>query len=184
MSAADRKHIALRYLRTARAGNGAGPRRLIGRLVACAALAGAGACGKKAASAPAPLPLVDGVYQFVERPAQLDQSIEGTVTIVGDTLIVDARPGPCRYDEQASWGKNHPFTYRCADITLTFDRYTPISRASYRTTTTVNERRTVCVEYARSSTGQQVCVKQETQTIPRQVSISGSLHPTRIANPD
>ena len=145
---------------------------------------GAGACAKRGATAPAPLPIVEGVYQFAERPSQLDEPIEGTFTIAGDTLLLDARPGPCRYDEQASWGKNHPFTYHCADVTLTFDRYSPLSRSNYRTTTTVYDRRTVCVQYATNSAGQRVCVQQETQTVPRRVNVSGALHPTRVENPE
>lgn len=158
-------------------------RRHLARAV-LVALAAIGACGKKGTTAPQPGANVDGVYQFTERPAQLDQPIEGTLTISGDTIIVDARPGPCRYDEQASWGKNHPFTYRCADITVTVDRYNPIGRALYRTTTTVNDRRTVCVRYEVNSAGQRVCAQQETQVIPREVSLSGNLHPTRVVNPE
>ena len=153
-------------------------------LVVVTALTGAAACGKKAATAPAPLPIVEGVYQFVERPSQLDQPIEGTITFAGDTVLVDARPGPCRYDEQASWGKNHPFTYRCAEITLTFDRYSPLSRSSYRTTAIVYDRRTVCVQYATNAAGKQVCVRSETESVPRQVPVSGNLRLVRVANPE
>lgn len=148
-----------------------------------ATLFAAAACGSKGTPAPKPLPIVEGVYEFSERPTQMDEAIEGRVTILGDTLLVDARPGPCRYDEQASWGKNHPFTYQCADITLTFDRYYPIDRASYRTTTIVNERHTVCVQYTTNAAGQQLCTRTETQTVPRRVSLSGSLHPRRISSP-
>lgn len=153
-------------------------------LVMFAALCATTACGKGGATAPRPLPIMDGVYEFTERPAQLDQAIQGTVTVLRDTVLVDAQPGPCRYDEQASWGKNHPFTYRCANVILTFGRYNPISGASYRTTTTVNDHRTVCVQYATNASGQRVCVQQQTQTIPRQVTVSGSLHPNRVVNPE
>ena len=140
-------------------------------------------CASKGTTAPKPPPIADGVYEFSERPGQLQEAIEGTLTILGDTLLFDGRPGPCRYDEQASWGKNHPFTYRCAEITLTFDRYYPIDRAYYHTTTIVNDRRTVCVRYSTNAAGQQVCTQTETQTVPRQISVSGSLHPRRVLNP-
>jgi hypothetical protein len=153
-------------------------------LAALALLATFAACTSKPASAPRPLPIVEGTYQFSERPARLAEAIEGTVTVAGDTLLVEARPGPCRYDEQASWGKNHPFTFQCAEVTLTFDRMHPVDRASYRTTTLVNERQTVCVRYDTNTAGQRVCVQQETQTIPRQISVSGSLRLTRVANPE
>ena len=151
---------------------------------ACVILLALAACGKKGATAPRPLPMLDGVYRFSERPAQLQDAIEGTVTVISDTVIVDAQPGPCRYDQQQSWGRNHPYVYQCAEITLSFDRYSPVQKASYHTTTTIFERRTVCVRYETNSAGQRVCVQQETQSVPRKISVYGSLHMTRVQNPD
>jgi len=151
---------------------------------ACVMLLAIAACGKKGATAPKPLPMLDGVYHFSERPPQLQDAIEGTLTVISDTVIVEAQPGPCSYDREQSWGRNHPYVYRCAEITLSFDRYNPVQKASYRTTTTIFERRTVCVRYETNSSGQRVCVQQETQSVPRQISVSGSLHMTRVQNPD
>ena len=151
---------------------------------ACVTLLAIAACGKKGATAPKPLPMLDGVYRFSERPPQLQDAIEGTLTVISDTVIVDAQPGPCSYDREQSWGRNRPYVYRCAEITLSFDRFNPVQKASYRTTTTIFERRTVCVRYETNSSGQRVCVQQETQSVPRQISGTGSLHMTRVQNPD
>ena len=152
--------------------------------VAVLVLLAAAACATKGTTAPKLLPMLDGIYHFSERPPQLQDAIEGTLTVISDTVIVDAQPGPCRYDQQQSWGRDHPYVYLCAEITLSFDRYNPVQKASYRTTTTILERRTVCVRYETNSSGQRVCVQQETQSIPRKISVSGSLHMTRVQNPD
>jgi hypothetical protein len=158
-----------------------------GKRPACVALLivlAVAACATKGTTAPRPLPILDGIYHFSERPVQLQDAIEGTLTVISDTVIVDAQPGPCRYDQQQSWGRDHPYVYLCAEITLRFDRYNPVQKASYHTMTTIYERRTVCVRYETNSSGQRVCVQQETQEVPRKISVSGSLHMTRVQNPD
>jgi hypothetical protein len=140
------------------------------------------ACGAKPSST-VPAPIFDGIYRFSERPQQLTQPIEGTITILRDTIMVDAQPGPCRYEDRLSWGGTS-IVYRCAEMTLSFDRSNPLRNARFRTTVTVDERRTVCVRYEVNRQGQRVCAQQETQIVQREVPISGMLRPTRVSGSD
>ena len=136
------------------------------------------ACTTKASPDPEPV-ILDGIYRFSERPAQLPQSIEGTMTILRDTIWVDAQPGPCRYDDKTSWG-NKAIVYRCAEMTLSIERLNPIRNAAFSATTTIEERRTVCTQYGTNSSGQRVCLQRDTQIVPRQVTVNGMLHPVRV----
>ena len=145
-------------------------------------LAAAAACGKSGGPATPPTPRI-GVFRFTERPAQTGQTIDGRVLVTHDSVVVDATPGPCRYDTQASHATG-PIVYQCAEVTLSFDRYDPIGRASYRTTTMVTEHHTVCVRYTTDSSGRQTCAQTETQTTERVVPVSGTLHMETVARPD
>lgn len=151
-------------------------------LVLIASAAAGSACAKSGAPATPPAPRV-GVFHFAERPAQLLETIEGRIFVTTDSVVVDATPGPCRYDNQASHGSG-PIVYQCADITLSFDRLNPSGRATYRTTTSVLERHSVCVRYTTDSAGHQVCAQTETQTTERKVPVTGTLHMERVAQPD
>jgi hypothetical protein len=143
----------------------------------CLALA---ACTSKGSSTPGPAPLLDGIYRFSEKPAPLTQSIEGTMTVLHDTVMVDAQPGPCRYEDKLSWSGG-AIVYRCAEMTLSFDRSNPLRNSTFHTSVSVDERKTVCVRYDTNPAGQRVCVQQETQLVPREVQVSGTLHPTRVS---
>ena len=142
----------------------------------------AAACTQSGAPATPPTPRV-GVYRFTERPAQISQTIEGRILVTHDSVVVDATPGPCRYDTQASLATG-PIVYRCAEITFSFDRYDPVGHSTYRTTATVTEKKTVCVRYASDSAGRQTCAQRETQTSERQVPVTGTLHMETVARPD
>jgi len=142
----------------------------------------AAACAKSGAPATVPTPRV-GVFRFTERPAQISQTIEGRILVTNDSVVVDATPGPCRYDNQASHATG-PIVYQCADVTLSFDRFDPVGHAMYRTSTTVTERHTVCVRYTTDASGHQVCAQTETQTNDRQVPVTGTLHMETVARPD
>jgi len=148
-------------------------------VIACLLLA---ACGAKGSSAPEPAPILDGVYRFSERPQPLTQSIEGTMMVLRDTVMIDAQPGPCRYEDKLSWGTSS-IVYKCAEMTVYVDRANPVRNSKFRTVVTVDERRTVCVRYETNARGQRVCVQQETQIVQREVPVSGILRPTRVTNP-
>ena len=126
-----------------------------------------------------PAEIFDGIYRFSESPQPLQQPIEGTMTVLRDTVFVDAQPGPCRYEDKLSWGTSS-IVYRCAEIMLSFDRANPVRNSKFRGTVKVDERRTVCVRYEINSSGRRVCVQQDTQIVQREVNVSGILHPARV----
>ena len=138
-------------------------------------------CAQQGTATP-PTPMRIGVYRFTERPSQLKQTIQGRLLVTHDSVVVEAEPGPCRYDTQSSAAG--PIVYQCADITLSFDRRDPVGRATYRAVTTVIEHHTVCAKYATDSAGRQVCVQQQTETNERQVPVMGTLHLETIAHPN
>jgi len=144
--------------------------------IACALL---GACSAKQSEAPEPAAILDGIYQFSESPRPLPQPIEGTMTILRDTIFVDAQPGPCRYEDKLSWGSSS-LVYRCAEMTISFDRANPLRNSKFRTTVRIDERKSVCVRYQTNAAGQQVCAQQEIQMVPRDVQVNGILHPKRV----
>src|SRR5215467_4276468 len=77
-----------------------------------------------------------GVYRFSDRISTDTATtetidLEGQFVVLGDTITVEARPGPCRYDTRTTLGG--PILYQCGqNLTLSFDRHQPIARATYR----------------------------------------------------
>ena len=141
----------------------------------------AAACAGHAPSAPAP-PVRIGVYRFTERPQGVNATIEGRVLVTHDSVVVEAEPGPCRYDTHTSAGG--PIVYQCADVTLSFDRFDPVGHANYRMNKTVMDRKTTCARFTTDSKGNQVCAQQQTETTERVVPVTGTLHLDTIAHPE
>ena len=139
------------------------------------------ACTQHGSGAPAP-PVRIGVYRFTERPNGVNTTIEGRVLVTHDSVVVEAEPGPCRYDPHSTAGG--PIVYQCADVSISFDRFDPVGRATYRTTKTVTERKTTCVRYTTDSSGKQVCAQQQTETVQHDVPVTGTLHMDTIAHPE
>ena len=123
-----------------------------------------------------------GSYRFEERVSTGDglQSmvLEGVFTVRRDTVVVDATPGPCRYDRRSTRGG--AFVYNCADVTLRFDRDDPVRRSTYTVTVTVRTQRTVCVRYATSATGQRFCAQTRVEESESSAPRSGPLNPRRV----
>ena len=139
------------------------------------------ACAQHGSGAPAP-PVRIGVYRFIERPNGVNTTIQGRVLVTHDSVVVDAEPGPCRYDPHTTAGG--PIVYQCADVSIAFDRFDPVGQATYRTTKTVMERKTTCVRYTTDSKGNQVCAQQQTETVEHDVPVTGTLHLETIAHPE
>jgi hypothetical protein len=157
--------------------------RLMTGVASFAILAGCIGCAShKGTSAPRTAPLRDGVYSYSERPPQSSAVIEGTFTVLADTVMLDAHSGICHYDLRSS-SRSGPFVYVCDAVTLYFDRFDPVRKASYRTTRTVYDRTQVCDQYNTNSAGQQVCVHYRTEITERQEPVSGLLHPVRVEDP-
>jgi hypothetical protein len=123
-----------------------------------------------------------GVYRFSEHPQQMQGALEGRVVVTHDSVYMEADPGPCNYDARAS--ANGPIVYKCSDVTYEFDRYDPLNRSRYRTSTTVQERQKNCARYGVDSQGRQTCLQMQTDVVDHKVPVSGTLHFTAIAKAD
>jgi hypothetical protein len=143
---------------------------------------GLAACAHHGASAPAPPALRVGIYRFTERPPQSKQSFQGRVGVTNDTVVVESDAGPCVYEPRSA-GRD-VVMYHCGEITVSFKRTDPVATASYSVTTTVSDRQTTCAQSATDTTGRTRCVRQQTETIERQVPVDGKLHLELVAKPD
>jgi hypothetical protein len=124
-----------------------------------------------------------GVYRFTQRISTTGTEsvdIEGRFVVFGDTVVVDAHPGPCRLDTRVALP--NPFTYDCGGVTLSFDRRDPVGRAMYSVMVTVTQTRTTCVRYATDSSGRRYCAEQRTDPVQKQVKQSGYLKVTRVTS--
>jgi len=138
-------------------------------------------CTPSAARAPAPAASRLGAFRFFERVPDTSPGVtlEGEFIVEPDTILVEAMPGPCHYDNLRS--RSTTIAYKCGpDIFLFFDRNNPIERASYSLVATVQVPVTTCARYATTSDGRRVCVQTRTVMVPRDVRRSGRLRPERI----
>jgi hypothetical protein len=122
-----------------------------------------------------------GVFRFLERVPDTSpgMTLDGEITVERDTILVEATPGPCHYDELRSRGTT--VVYRCAtDIFLYFDRDNPIDRAQYTLVATVNVPVRTCARYTVTTDGRRVCAQVRTEMVPREVRRSGRLRPQRV----
>ena len=135
-----------------------------------------GSAGSVAATAPTVNR--DGRYAFEERPAGTSRTVEGTFIVLRDTILVDATPGPCQYDARTTPGG--PILYKCADISLSFDRRDPVMKARYDYATTESKPKVVCVRYTVGPGGTQTCAETRTDFVAQTVEHSGALRPHRV----
>jgi len=124
-----------------------------------------------------------GVYEFNEHVVATGAAGEyvdlvGEVTVLADTVTVDARPGPCRADENVR--PPTPFTYRCGNsVVLMFDRRNPTTKASYIASLAENVTTQVCVRY-NTEVGRRYCAEMGPQTSQRIARVSGYLKLLRV----
>ena len=134
--------------------------------------------GSAGSLAAAPAPNRDGRYAFDERPPGTPRTLEGTFTVMGDTVLIDATPGPCRYYAFTTSGG--PITYQCADVRYSFDRRDPAMKATYSYTTTEPKSKVVCVRYTIGPNGEQQCAESRTELEDHSVTHSGTLRAHRV----
>ena len=107
--------------------------------VCLGAVAVFGACSSPKPETAVALDGLIGVYHFSERiagaPGNPPIVFEGEFTVIGDTIKVDARPGPCRYAKRNAGVTS--LSYQCGDITVTFDRRNPVERSTYSMTVVI-----------------------------------------------
>ncbi len=87
-----------------------------------------------------------GTYHFAERVPSTQGSemiaFEGQFTVLGDTVMIDATPGPCRYDRRASNATE--LRYQCGDVGVVFDRLNPVEKATYSVAVVVSDNQRNC----------------------------------------
>jgi hypothetical protein len=134
-----------------------------------------GSSGSVAAAAPA---IRDGRYTFDEKPVGTPRTLEGTFVVLRDTILVDATPGPCRYDTHSTAGG--PITYQCADVSLSFDRRDPVMKATYAFITTEPKPKVVCTRFTIGPNGAQQCAESRTEFVDQTVRHTGTLRAHRM----
>jgi len=100
--------------------------------------------------------------------------LEGDFTILSDTLLVTATPGPCRYDMRTT-GVGR-MIYQCADITLTFDRKDPLRHPEYSVSAVVTQPVRTCAQQR----GDGGCARYVMEQVERTVRRTGVLHPVKV----
>jgi hypothetical protein len=119
---------------------------------------------------------VAGTYAFNEHPRGMRGSFEGTFMVVGDTILVDATPGPC-YVASIAPSKAGPIAYNCGDVNVAFDRIDPLKRSIFNYVEMVQERKTVCALYETTPSGQQRCARTSIETTEKPMWRRAPLHP-------
>ena len=144
------------------------PQLVLALFAAACASSGMGPAGSK------PLPI--GVYHVLERVQRTNPpvTIEGTITILPDTLIAEFTPGPCTTTPSSTTA----FNLRCAEVEYTFEKRDPLLYNYYavKTSETVTDRK--CVQYVANR-----CVQYETSVKEQNATRTGRLHPTMRGSP-
>ena len=136
------------------------------------AAAGCGATRKSVAVPPEQF----GIYKFVER-LNPGYTLEGEFLVQGDTVTVDALPGPCRYEQDRSSAM--VIAYRCGTIMLFFDRADPVRKSRFSAIVRMTESRTRCIRTTVSN-GVQVCAQSIVESSTRDATKTGTLRAERV----
>ena len=144
------------------------------RLVLLGLAGVSGGCGQRSTLTPAAVSRL-GVYRFMERiPSRPPLVLQGEFSIRGDSILLYAEPGPCRYDEQNSNART--LTYSCSGVSYSFDRSDPVERLTYQSTAIETVPTRVCVR----TDARDVCVAWRTDFTEKTVTRSGRLRPKRV----
>ena len=138
-----------------------------------AGLLGCGGGASGPASPPAP---ALGRFTFFERVAGgiATVIVEGAIEIRPDTILVEAAPGPCQYEESRSSAL--AVTYQCGPTSISINRVDPLRRSAYATIIRVMETQRTCVRLNPDRS----CAEWRTQNSEREVPRSGWLRPRAI----
>jgi hypothetical protein len=136
------------------------------------------------ASAPRDDGLTDvGVYRFMERveggESAMTILLEGSITVMPDTVVIDAVPGPCQY---MPGGTRMSMTYRCGNFTISYDRFARRDPARYSVRTTTYRHTRVCRRYVIDAQGRQTnsCAQWATETTEVPATRSGRIRLQRV----
>ena len=118
-----------------------------------------------------------GTWRFSEQVSR-DLLLEGQFTVERDTVEIEARPGPCRYERDRSNALS--IAYSCGpDVLFSFDRADPVRRAHFSALVHLVETRSVCQRSVVNKTGQTVCAEYGREVVYRDARRAGLLRVQR-----
>ncbi|MCL4866910.1 MAG: hypothetical protein KJZ47_13530 [Gemmatimonadales bacterium] len=120
-----------------------------------------------------------GTFRFTDRVSAASPTIvvEGEFTIRADTILAQVTSGNCRPTIPPS---TQSFRFDCGQVSLAFDRYSPLQRGSYSVQGTAMEMRRVCVRFVPNSSGQQVCVQYGQESVQVVRNFGGRIRPIPV----
>ena len=134
-----------------------------------------------ATAAPRSMPVrgEPGVYHFREHVPNTSPVvvIEGDILLMPDTLSVSLNTAPCTYDARSR--DTRQIRYVCGIVTMSFDRAEPLQRNTYTVRAPQSFTQRVCAQTTINAAGQTVCVRYGSQTVMRDVTLSGRLTPMK-----
>ena len=117
-----------------------------------------------------------GVYRYHQqvlnaRPAVI---LDGSVTLLPDTLVVSLATSPCTYDPR-SYG-NRWIRYVCGEVTFSFNRRNPLRENSYTAPLTEFVYESVCLQTVIDSRGREVCARRGNERVERRGTIRAPIN--------
>ena len=150
-------------------------------------------CGgsRGAPSVDSPSGAAEGVYEFSANLPAYEPGktlhIQGTLTIIGDSLIVQS-PNGCTAElgRTQYFPRGMPYVpgakgwYNCGGTWLSFRARDPVKSAIWYASVPVAKQRNACVEYVRRET-RQVCVRYRPETYYEHQTRSGGIQVKRVS---
>ena len=141
--------------------------RFVIALAPCALIA---ACAGSACRPPAGATAY-GVYRFHQQVLNAKPAVilDGSVTLLPDTLTVSLATSPCTYDTRSRGDRW--IRYVCGDVTFTFNRRNPLRENAYTAPMTEFVSVPVCLQTAIDSRGREVCTRPGSERVERRRTI-------------
>ena len=107
-----------------------------------------------------------GVYHFREviASAHPPVELEGDVALLPDTVTISIKDSPCAYSG-ANRSAIRTISYRCGDVSFTFDRRNPLRENTYGVPTVQYDNRRVCTTTGVVN-GREVCTRYGSGSFP------------------
>lgn len=112
-----------------------------------------------------------GVYPFHQQVLNAKPAVilDGSVTLLPDTLVVTLATSPCTYDPRSRG--NRWIRYVCGEVTFSFNRRNPLRENSYTAPLTEFVFESVCLQTIIDSRGREVCARRGTERVERRGTI-------------
>lgn len=95
--------------------------------------------------------------------------LDGSVTLLPDTLTVSLATSPCTYDAHSRG--NRWIRYVCGDVTFSFRRRNPLRENSCTAPATDFVVQPVCLQTAIDARGREVCTRRGSERVERRGTI-------------